>query len=82
MKYYKHTDGRVFSFESDGSQDHLIKEGMVKMTPQQIEEHTAPTTVEPQSIPSETALKSPSGTPFKIKVADDRTISTEEIADA
>lgn len=39
MKYYKHIDGRVFAFESDGSQDHLITEDMVEMSQSEIDDH-------------------------------------------
>lgn len=29
MKFFKDSNGKVWAFESDGSQDHLIKDGMV-----------------------------------------------------
>jgi len=42
MKYYKDKNNQVFAFESDGSQDHLITDDMVKMTKAQIKEHLNP----------------------------------------
>lgn len=42
MKLYKNQAGKVFGFEIDGSQDHLIAEDMVKMTDQEVAEHLAP----------------------------------------
>ncbi|MDE9487208.1 tail fiber assembly protein [Xenorhabdus bovienii] len=32
MKYYKSTDNRVYGYESDGSQDHLIKPDFIPIT--------------------------------------------------
>ena len=39
MKYYRHTNGKVFAFENDGSQDHLITVEMTLMTEQEVEDH-------------------------------------------
>lgn len=39
MKYYK-KDNKVFAFEEDGTQDRLIEKDMIKMTIDEIEEHT------------------------------------------
>lgn len=44
MKYFRHTDGRVFAFESDGSQDHLITADMRAMSQAEVDAHLAPPT--------------------------------------
>ena len=41
MKYYK-LNNVVYAFESDGSQDNLIKKAMVKMTDGEVDRHTNP----------------------------------------
>ena len=41
MKYYKLNDV-VYAFESDGSQDNLIKKAMVKMTDDEVDRHINP----------------------------------------
>ena len=41
MKYYK-LNNKVFAFESDGSQNHLITEDMIKMTESEINNHLNP----------------------------------------
>ena len=41
MKYYKLNDV-VYAFESDGSQDNLIKKAMVKMTDGEVDRHINP----------------------------------------
>ena len=41
MKYYKLNDV-VYAFESDGSQDNLIKKDMVKMTDDEVDRHVNP----------------------------------------
>lgn len=39
MKHYKlKKTGEIFGFESDGSQDHLIKKGMVLLTEKELED--------------------------------------------
>lgn len=42
MKHYKDKHGKVFAFEDDGSQDHLINESMVKMTDAEYASHIKP----------------------------------------
>ena len=42
MKYFWNTDGSVWAFESDGSQDNLIKEGMIELTTQELDLHLNP----------------------------------------
>lgn len=37
MKYFKNTQNEVFAFESDGSQDHLIKADMTEITEAEIQ---------------------------------------------
>ena len=32
MKHFKDTDGSLWAYELDGSQDHLIREGMIQVT--------------------------------------------------
>lgn len=44
MKFYK-KDSVVYSFEADGSQDHLIEPDMVLMTEEEIEAHLMPNLV-------------------------------------
>ena len=41
MKYYK-LNNVVYAFESDGSQDNLIKKAMVKMTDDEVDRHVNP----------------------------------------
>lgn len=41
MKYYKDSEGYVYSYEEDGSQDHLI-EDKTEMTAKEIEAHINP----------------------------------------
>lgn len=50
MKYFQHTDGRVFAFELDGSQDHLITADMRPMTQAEVDAHLAPIVVTPTSV--------------------------------
>lgn len=38
MKLYKDKNNEIFAFEADGSQDHLIKKGMVAITEAQADE--------------------------------------------
>lgn len=42
MKHYKTPTGEVWAFEADGSQDHLIKPDMLRMTPAEVIEHLTP----------------------------------------
>jgi len=42
MKHYKNTAGKVFAFESDGSQDHLIMGSMVSLSDAELTEELAP----------------------------------------
>lgn len=43
MKYFKNRDtGEVFAFESDGSQDAFIPQGLVEMTSKEVSDHLAP----------------------------------------
>lgn len=42
MKYYRAADQQVHAYESDGSQDHLISDGMRLMTKQEIYKHLNP----------------------------------------
>ena len=41
MKYYKKGE-QVFAFESDGSQDNLIRQDMVRMTSSEVDKHLNP----------------------------------------
>ena len=41
MKYYK-LNNEVYAFEADGSQDDYIKEGMVRMTDDEVDRHINP----------------------------------------
>ena len=41
MKYYK-LNNEVYAFESDGSQDDYIKEGMILMTEEEVDRHVYP----------------------------------------
>jgi hypothetical protein len=49
LKYYIKPSGQVFAFEDDGSQDDLVANDMVAMTPEQVAQHTAPL---PPAVPS------------------------------
>jgi hypothetical protein len=42
MKYYKTQTNEVHCFKEDGSQDSLIREGMVEITIEEVKELTAP----------------------------------------
>ena len=42
MKYYRKTNGDVYAFESDGSQDDYITEDMVKTTDDEVDRHVNP----------------------------------------
>lgn len=43
MKYFKHPETfEVFAYESDGSQDAFIKDGLVAMTEYEVAEHLIP----------------------------------------
>lgn len=42
MKYYKNTNGEVWAFEADGSQDDLITDEFVAMTADEIDRHVNP----------------------------------------
>lgn len=42
MKHFKHTDGRVFAFELDGTQDQHITADMRPMTQAEVDAHLAP----------------------------------------
>lgn len=42
MKFYKNTDGTVFGFEADGSQDELITADMSAMTQDDVDAHLNP----------------------------------------
>ena len=46
MKYFKSAKGAVSAYNEDGSQDHLIKDGMVEMTAQEVEAHINPVPAE------------------------------------
>jgi hypothetical protein len=43
MKHYTDSSGEIFAFESDGSQDHLIKSDMQPVTQAEITDLTKPT---------------------------------------
>lgn len=42
MKFYRDSTGRVSAYESDGSQDHLIPDGLTQMTALEVEAHVNP----------------------------------------
>ena len=41
MKYYKNEENRVYAYELDGSQDHLIPESYIEITEQEAQELSA-----------------------------------------
>lgn len=49
MKHYRAQDGSIHAFEDDGSQDYLIRPGMVALTAQQLDEARA-THVDPAVV--------------------------------
>ena len=72
MKYYK-LNNVVYAFESDGSQDNLIKKAMVKMTDDEVDRHINPEKYLSDSERLELARKRmPNLTPieFDIKLVD------------
>jgi hypothetical protein len=42
MKYYKNSNNTVFAYAADGSQDHVIKSGLIAITSEQAEAITNP----------------------------------------
>lgn len=42
MKFYRDSNGKVSGFESDGSQDYLIPDGLTLMTAAEVEAHINP----------------------------------------
>ena len=67
MKFYKKNKD-VFSFEQDGSQDHLVADEMVEMTAAEVEAHTNPPPVPP--TPAEELAASDAG---MIRIIEDLT---------
>lgn len=49
MKYYRHTDGSVYAFEDDGSQDNLISADMAPMSKSEVDAHIHRASI-PQSV--------------------------------
>lgn len=43
MKYYKDASGQLYAYEADGSQDHIIPDGLTRITNEEFEAATAPT---------------------------------------
>src|SRR5690348_6565071 len=50
MKYFKDEQGNVFAYESDGSQDSLIKPGLIGITQQQADALRTPAQAAPSVI--------------------------------
>lgn len=50
MKFYKNEAGAVFAFNEDGTQDFLVTEDMVVMTPAEVLAHTNPPTTIKQQL--------------------------------
>ncbi len=72
MKYYKLNDV-VYAFESDGSQDNLIKKAMVKMTDDEVDRHINPEkylSEEEQLLLSRERMPTLSPIEFDIKLVD------------
>jgi hypothetical protein len=42
MNYFKDANGAIFAFEADGSQDHLISPGLVRLTEDERRAHLSP----------------------------------------
>lgn len=42
MKYFKNSDGQVYAYEADGSQDDWILPGLVPMTDEEVDLHLNP----------------------------------------
>lgn len=42
MKYFKDENGEVYAYRADGSQDHVIKPGLIPLTAEEVEAHTNP----------------------------------------
>lgn len=38
MKHYKDADGKIYAFEEDGSQDHLIVKGLTAISQKKVDE--------------------------------------------
>ena len=49
MKYYRHTDGSVYAFEDDGSQDGFITPDMAPMSQYEVDAHIYRASI-PQSV--------------------------------
>ena len=50
MKYYKDQGNRIFAFEEDGSQDHLIKDNFIKITENEVISLTTPIVTDEQKM--------------------------------
>lgn len=57
MKLYKQSNGMVWAFEADGSQDDLITADMVPMTAAEVATHTAPRPLPPPAPKQFTSLE-------------------------
>ena len=80
MKYYK-LNNEVYAFESDGSQDDYIKEGMILMTEEDVDRHVYP---EKYMTPSElynaylTTLRPLTRRQFKLALLENNLLDTVE----
>lgn len=54
MKYYRHFDGSVYAFESDGSQDNYITTDMLPMSQAEVGAHLAPP---PPMVPTSVTMR-------------------------
>ena len=57
MKLYKQSNGMVWAFEADGSQDDLITADMLPMTTAEVATHTAPRPLPPPAPKQFTSLE-------------------------
>lgn len=57
MKLYKQSNGMVWAFEADGSQDDLITADMLPMTTAEVATHTAPRPLPPPTPKQFTSLE-------------------------
>ncbi len=47
MNYYFNTDGSVWAFDDQQVADGIVKEGLVPMTPEEVEAHLNPVYIQP-----------------------------------
>lgn len=82
MKYFKDTNGNVYAYESDGSQDAYIRPDLVAMTDEEVTTHLNPPPPEPLPPTRQELLDAITVTTQSGKVFDGDEVSQTRIARA